>query len=108
MDNFLDLLNDSNNTGLVIFPEATEISCIEKANEEIDEFLQITRFHKINGGCSADIAIEAVDIILCIAQSAFRSGVDAHMLLDAMKLKVEKNKSRVWKKNSNGTYSHVK
>lgn len=86
---------------LKTFPEATEISSLEKAKDEIEE-IRYNICHDIKD------PVEYADAIMCLFDSAGRNGIPPEAIVNAYRDKIKINKSRVWKKNANNTYSHVK
>ena len=84
-----------------IFTEATAKSSLEKAKDEIQEIENDMQAGKVN-------VEEFVDAVMCILDSAGRSGISVSQFSNAYKSKLEKNKARKWKKNPNNSYSHVK
>src|SRR5689334_6659330 len=83
------------------FIEATAISSLRKLEQEIIEI-------------ENDLAIgtpeaeEYADALMCLFDSAGRSGITAEEIFIAYEKKFEINKSRTWKKNPDNSYSHVK
>jgi phosphoribosyl-ATP pyrophosphohydrolase len=51
---------------------------------------------------------ELADVAICLAATISRLGYDYNDLVHAMQAKHEINKNRKWKRNTDGTYSHVK
>lgn len=88
---------------LKTFPEATANSSIQKLQDECLE---------IRADIEAGIRNpeEYADCLMCLFDSAGRQEIPISVqeIFEAFAMKLEKNKSRVWKKNSNNTYSHVK
>jgi phosphoribosyl-ATP pyrophosphohydrolase len=85
------------------FPEATPQSSIEKLEEEIKE-LKI----EICLGKGSALTEEYVDCVMCLFDSMARKGVSVDDFVQAFSDKLQKNIARVWIKNANNTYSHVK
>ena len=81
--------------------EATPISSLRKLESEIEEI-------------EADILEgiqrpeEYADALMCLFDSAGRHGIGIEQIFEAFEMKLEKNKNRVWKKNPDNSYSHVK
>lgn len=86
---------------LKTFPEATAISSLRKLESEIEEIeVDIVEGHRNPE--------EYADALMCILDSAGRQGIFIEEILHAFKVKLEINKKRVWKKNPDNSYSHVK
>ncbi len=83
------------------FPEATPLSSLLKLESEIEEIKE-------------DIILdqnrpeEYADALMCLMDSAGRRGIKVEEILTAYAHKFEVNKKRVWKKNPDNSYSHVK
>lgn len=102
--NFEKLIAEFTNFSLVTFKDATALSSLEKLKEEIAE----TEWAIFPGGFDANLLEEYVDCLMCIFDSAARSGINSIMIKQAFEKKLKKNKARKWVKNSNNTYSHSK
>jgi hypothetical protein len=83
------------------FPEATAISSLRKLEEEIKEIEN----NIIEGKKDTE---EYADALMCLFDSAGRFGISPEEIFQAFQNKLETNKKRVWKKNPDNTYSHVK
>ena len=86
---------------LKTFPEATAISSLRKLETEIEEIeVDIVEGHRE--------PIEYADALMCLFDSAGRHGITVEEIFEAFAVKLEINKARVWKKNPDNSYSHVK
>lgn len=86
------------------FPKGTSIGALLHAEREIEEVRQDI----INQKSGAEKAIEYADIIGCIMDSANREGIGSRDIIKAWDNKLQINKSRAWKDNGDGSYSHIK
>lgn len=86
---------------LETFTEATAISSLRKLESEIEEIET-----DINNGIKEPE--EYADALMCLFDSAGRQGIGVEQIISAFAEKLEKNKKRVWKKNPDNSYSHVK
>lgn len=86
---------------LETFPEATAISSLEKAKEEIDEIKTDIREGIKN-------AEEYADVLMCMFDSAGRNGISVEEIFDAFEKKLIINQMRTWTKNPDNTYTHNK
>lgn len=84
------------------FKRAHPITSLQKLDEEIKEVA-----HEIRHG-HENLAEEYADCIMCLIDSAARMKITPEMLFEAFTRKLEVNKSRKWKRNKDGTYSHIK
>ena len=94
-----------------MFPNATPRSSMLKLRSEVKEVLkEITRLEKLPDGDDGlyDLSIEYADCLMCLFDSAGRAGVSVDEIFESFEEKLEINKNRVWKKNPDNTYSHVK
>lgn len=93
------------------FPEATPRSSMLKLKEEVKEVLKeisvLEKFPDGDGGL-ADLCMEYADCLMCLFDSAGRAGVSVEEIIESFQEKFNINKDRVWKKNPDNTYSHVK
>jgi hypothetical protein len=86
------------------FPKGTSHGAALHAEREIKELLaEIEKDGKI-----ADFAFEIVDVMGCIIDCANRRGIRPELIKAAFELKLMENKSRKWKDNGDGSYSHIK
>jgi NTP pyrophosphatase (non-canonical NTP hydrolase) len=111
MKNIQELEAERLEWSLKNFPDATPKSSIMKLREESKEVLkEISRLEKFPDGDEglADLTEEYADCLMCLFDSAGRAGVSPDEIFEAFAEKLEINKSRVWKKNPDNTYSHVK
>lgn len=93
---------------LKTFPEATAESSLEKLKSEIKEVEELL---SLGVGFFVEIpelSEEYADCLMCLFDSAGRVGISAGVVIDAFEKKLAKNKARVWEKNPDNTYSHVK
>jgi NTP pyrophosphatase (non-canonical NTP hydrolase) len=93
------------------FPDATPKSSMLKLRSEVKEVLkEISRLEKFPDGDDGlgDLTEEYADCLMCLFDSAGRAGVPIEDIFEAFSDKLKVNKSRVWKKNADNTYSHVK
>ncbi len=86
---------------LETFDEATAISSLRKLESEIAEIEA-----DINDGVKNPE--EYADALMCLFDSAGRHGIEVSEIFEAFEKKLEKNKNRIWKKNPDNSYSHVK
>lgn len=86
---------------LKTFTEATPESSLKKLEEEVKEIRE-------NFATGKKDAVEFADAIMCLFDSAGRFGITAEEIQTAYAQKVVINKARIWKKNSDNTYSHIK
>lgn len=86
---------------LETFPEATPISSLRKAEEEMKEV-------EVNIESGIKDEEEYADWLMCLLDSAGRDGIWVGDILIAFARKKEKNKLRKWKKNPDNSYSHIK
>lgn len=88
---------------LKTFPEADAISSLRKLEQEIEEI----EVDIIEGYRAPD---EYADALMCLFDSAGRQKVPItpEEIFNAFEKNLEINKNRIWKKNPDNTYSHVK
>jgi len=85
------------------FRQATPLSSLLKLHEEVKEVIEAL------GNLDVDaITEEYADCLMCLFDSAGRLGISLDEIFDAFAKKLVKNKARVWSKNPDNTYSHVK
>lgn len=92
----MSVLEDAAAWAAETFPDAGMINHRVKVMEEYREWLGSTG--------SIESLEEAADIVICLAAWAERAGWN---LEQAIQAKLEKNKTRTWKRQANGTYRHV-
>lgn len=86
---------------LATFTEATALSSMLKLKSEADEIID-------------DIENEVrrpeeyADALMCLFDSAGRQNIFPEEIFKAFAEKLEKNKKRLWKKNPDNSYSHIK
>jgi NTP pyrophosphatase (non-canonical NTP hydrolase) len=103
MKHLEELMQEHIEFTLATFPEATAISSTVKLNGEMYEVVS-----ELGNPDKSNLAEEYVDCIMCLTDSAARSGLPPAELLEAFAKKLTKNKSRKWVKNPDNTYSHIK
>ena len=86
---------------LEVFNEATPISSLRKLESKIKEIEQ----DLLAGN---DPREEFADALMCLFDAAGRSGIYPQAIFEAFERKLVINKARVWKKNPDNSYSHVK
>lgn len=86
---------------LKTFPEATAISSLLKAHDELVEIA-----NDINKGIREPM--EYADVLMCLFDSAGRQGIFPTEIFEAFEKKLAINKNRNWNKNHDNTYSHIK
>lgn len=86
------------------FRRATPTSSITKLETEISELKKELSY----GQLTEFLIEEYVDCIMCLLNSYAACGLTADSLFVAFCDKLEKNKLRKWKLNSDNTYSHIK
>jgi len=91
-----NLYLDIGSQGKRIFPDAGPIDCLNKMKDEADEAIE-----------EPDNIIEYADCLIALFHASFKAGFTYGELEKAVSKKVKINEKRNWKKNSNGTYSHV-
>lgn len=99
--NLVTLENERLEWSLKQFPEATPLSSLIKAKEEIKEIES-----DIEQGIKRPE--EYADALMCIFDSAGRQGISAQDIVEAFSKKLHINKNREWIKNHDNTYSHKK
>lgn len=90
------------------FPQATAISSLRKLEGEIKEVEEALDKEIFWLSERDALAEEYADCLMCLFDSAGRVGFDVEEIIKAFEIKLRKNKKRVWKKNSDNTYSHIK
>lgn len=91
------------------FPDATHLSSLEKLKEEIKEVAKELKYlDKFPDQDPVNLPEEYADCLMCLFDSAGRAGVSVEDIFESFAEKLEINKNRVWKKNPDNTYSHVK
>lgn len=103
MKTIIELEKERLEWSLKNFPEATPISSLRKLESEIEE-IEVD----IIEGAINSINEEYADALMCLFDSAGRLGITPQLIFDAFEKKLEKNKNRLWKKNPDNTYSHIK
>lgn len=91
---------------LKTFPEETPVSALFKLKEEINEVREhLALFGNHN---QEELIEEFADCLMCLFDSSGRSGIPPQQIFEAFSKKLVKNKARIWKKNTDNSYSHVK
>jgi len=93
------------------FPDATPSSSMVKLQGEIKEVLkEIKKLEKLPDGDEGleDLSMEYADCLMCLFDSAGRAGLSVDDIFESFAEKLEINKNRIWTKNADNTYSHVK
>jgi hypothetical protein len=110
MKTFEALINEFLEWSLPTFSEATAISSLAKASDEIEEVKDLFQYEKYdpNSISFVELPVEYADIIMCVFDSAMRAGITPQRINIALEEKININKNRQWEKNLNKTYSHVK
>jgi hypothetical protein len=101
MKNIIELEKERLEWSLKTFPEATPISSLRKLESEIEEIeVDIVEGHRE--------PLEYADALMCLFDCAGRQGISVEEIFEAFEKKFEINKNRIWKKNPDNSYSHVK
>lgn len=111
MKSIIDLEHERLKWSLETFTEATAYSSLLKCEAEIQEIKECLRlrFADVNPIIeNSSIAEEYADAVMCLFDSAGRAGISVEQVIEAFENKLEINKARVWKKNPDNSYSHVK
>ncbi len=97
----IQLENERLQWSLETFAEATPVSSLRKLEEEIKEI-------ESNLDAGVKDPEEFADALMCLFDAAGRSGVTVEEIFASFAEKLEKNKKRIWKKNPDSSYSHIK
>ena len=92
------------------FPESTYDSSLRGLEREIKE-VEAARmdYYVIDGSENRKLlGLEYVDCFMYLLDSMNRVGFKADELSELFEAKLKINKEREWKKNKDGSYSHVK
>jgi len=101
---FEQLIKEHGEWADATFPKGTAIGALLHAQREIVEIM-----HDIeNRAPHSIVSKEYADVIFCIMDSARRKGVSLDYIIKAGNAKLQINKSRQWKDNGDGSYSHIK
>lgn len=87
------------------FPKGTSIGALLHAEREIKEVIEELEMSEVN---KQRLCVEYADIFGCITDSANRAGLEFIDIILAWNKKLTINKSREWKDNGDGSYSHIK
>lgn len=101
MKDIIELEAERLEWSLRTFPEATAVSSLRKLEGEIKE----VEYDILNNQRRPE---EYADCLMCLFDSAGRQGISMVEIFNAFAAKFEVNKRRVWKKNPDNSYSHVK
>jgi NTP pyrophosphatase (non-canonical NTP hydrolase) len=103
-NNLTTLAEDFTAWSLPTFAEAHAVTSLAKLGDEVSEVIQAV----VTGRADEEVAEEMADVMMCVFDAAARMDITPAMLTSAFAAKLKKNKARTWKRNDNGTYSHVK
>lgn len=90
---------------LKTFTEATPFSSLQKLKSEIKEVEKELMEWQPN---KDNLCEEYADCLMCLFDSAGRLGITPNQIFEAFRIKLKKNQERVWTKNPDNTYSHIK
>lgn len=92
------------------FPESTSDSSLMGLEREIKEVRDAQMDYRVMDGSENRklLGLEYVDCFMYLLDSMNRDGFNADELSDLFGEKLKINKDREWKKNKDGSYSHVK
>jgi hypothetical protein len=99
--NIIELEKERLEWSLKTFPEATPIASLRKLESEIEE-IEIDIIEGVKN------PVEYADALMCLFDSAGRQGIFPEEIFKAFEEKLKINKSRVWAKNPDNSYSHIK
>jgi hypothetical protein len=105
MKTIIELEQERMEWSLKNFPYATATSSLRKLEGEIKEVELELNMPNIN---LHPLKMEYADCLMCLFDSAGRVGITPEMIFQGFAEKLEINKNRIWIKNSDNTYSHVK
>ena len=100
-----ELENERLQWSLKNFPDATPFSSLQKLKGEIAEVEEALDADERD---ELELLEEYADCLMCLFDSAGRVGMTPDDIFKAFEKKLLKNKGRVWIKNPDNTYSHVK
>lgn len=103
---FEQLIEDHGKWADSTFPKGTSTGALLHAEREIKEVIEEIESCDPNG--QTRMCTEYADVLFCIMDSARREGIAIRDILDAGERKLQINKSRSWKDNGDGSYSHIK
>jgi hypothetical protein len=101
MRSIIELEKERLEWSLKTFPEATPIGSLRKLESEIEEI-------EVNIVEGFKEPIEYADALMCLFDAAGRDGISVEEIFKAFEEKLAINKKRVWAKNPDNSYSHVK
>lgn len=102
------LLEDYNNWASKQFPNSTSLSSLIGLEREIIEVKEKLFEQEVGLINDEALKFEYVDCLMYLIDSARRSGISIEQLFIHFEKKLEINKNRDWKINSDNSYSHVK
>ena len=108
MKSIIELEKERLEWSLKTFPDATAFSSLRKLEDEIKEVELAFEHTTIDGFDKEALTEEYADCLMCLFDSAGRTGISVEDIVQSFAIKLEKNKNRSWKKNADNTYSHVK
>ena len=88
-----------------LFPKATPKGGMIHAKKECQEVIKELKKSSV---VHENLATEYADILMCVCDSMNRAGVSIGDVVFALHKKIKVNKSRKWKYNDDGSYSHIK
>jgi len=89
------------------FPNSTAESSLIGLKREADE--AILELHGINRDFDINaLPLEYVDCFMYLLDSMARAGISLEQIKESFAEKLSINENREWKKNEDGTYSHIK
>lgn len=103
-NDFVNLINSHGEWADETFPEGTSIGALIHAHREIDEVVADIK----NNVPKKQMTQEYVDAIFCVLDSARRESITLDDIAKEGWDKLKINKSRQWKDNGDGSYSHIK
>jgi NTP pyrophosphatase (non-canonical NTP hydrolase) len=90
---------------LKTFTEATPFSSLQKLKSEIEEVEKELELREPN---IDNLREEYADCLMCLFDSAGRLGIAPNHIFESFRDKLKNNQERVWTKNPDNTYSHIK
>ncbi len=101
---FEHLIKDHGEWADTTFPKGTSKGALLHAHREIDEIIADIE----SGAAKPTKAKEYADAIFCLLDSARRESISLDEITNEGYNKLLTNKSRKWKYNGDGSYSHIK
>lgn len=102
------LFNDFVEWAIPTFAESTPYSSLQKLSDEIAEVMEAFATRDTYTDGEHVLCMEYADCLMCIIDSAARSGISIEAIKAMFKIKLRINKKRGWIKNIDNTYSHIK